>query len=819
MAEKITELSPRQLRRTCDPELFDFGIAEDLLPPRQQGGEEISALLGQERALQAIDLGLSIEGYGFNIYALIPDSADRVSMIQSIIEKKAKEEPVPDDWCYVYNFEDKNKPEALRLPCGMGKQLHADMEWLVRELKQQIQQALSTEACEKEREKIIQQQLKEEETIYTRMSEKASEYNFILQQTQTGVGVVPTIDGEAMTQEQYLKLPYEEKQYLDEKASQLREELNGTMNNIEMIQRKIRKQLSDLEKKSVVSIVEDLTERLKENYANFPQVVKFFSNVQQDILTNISDFKEGDVSAPAGYQGQFAKQIPELAKEQRSEQIFTDRYLVNLIADRSSLQGAPVIFESNPTYRNLIGRIEYQNQFGMLTTNFRLIKPGALHQANGGYLVLEAESLFKNPYAYNVLKRALKNSSIKISDFNEEFSAISTVSLEPEPIPLKTKVILIGEQQIYYYLSEMDNEFRELFKVQADFNTTIEGTEENIKKYALYLATRCREECLRPLDKTGIARAVEYSFELTSDQTRLSTNFSGVIDLLRETEYWVKRRGGDTITKFDIQRAIDAKIYRSNRIEEELQKLIQNGTLFIDTDGEVVGQVNGLAVLSFGNYSFGKPTRIIARTFMGRKGVTNIEREVNMSGRIHSKGVMILSGYLGGKYAENRPISLSASLGFEQQYEEIEGDSASSAELYALLSSLSGFPINQGIAVTGSVNQRGDVQPIGGLMQKINGYFAVCKAKGFTGKQGVLIPKANVRNLMLGEEIIEAVKEGKFHIYPVETIDQGIEILTGKEAGYPLQDGTYPQGSVNSAVSARLEELAENWREYEKRDD
>jgi predicted ATP-dependent protease len=355
--------------------------------------------------------------------------------------------------------------------------------------------------------------------------------------------------------------------------------------------------------------------------------------------------------------------------------------------------------------------------------------------------------------------------------------------------------------------------------VQADFNTTIEGTEENIKKYALYLATRCREECLRPLDKTGITRAVEYSFELTSDQTRLSTNFSGVIDLLRETEYWVKRRGGDTITKFDIQRAIDAKIYRSNRIEEELQKLIQNGTLFIDTDGEVVGQVNGLAVLSFGNYSFGKPTRIIARTFMGRKGVTNIEREVNMSGRIHSKGVMILSGYLGGKYAENRPISLSASLGFEQQYEEIEGDSASSAELYALLSSLSGFPINQGIAVTGSVNQRGDVQPIGGLMQKINGYFAVCKAKGFTGKQGVLIPKANVRNLMLGEEIIEAVKEGKFHIYPVETIDQGIEILTGKEAGYPLQDGTYPQGSVNSAVSARLEELAENWREYEKRDD
>ncbi|MBM3241945.1 hypothetical protein FJZ31_37210 [Candidatus Poribacteria bacterium] len=455
----------------------------------------------------------------------------------------------------------------------------------------------------------------------------------------------------------------------------------------------------------------------------------------------------------------------------------------------------------------------------MLTTNFSLIKPGALHQANGGYLILEAESLFKNPHAYNVLKRALKTSSIKISDFNEEFSAISTVSLEPEPIPLKTKVILIGEQQIYYYLSEMDSEFRELFKVQADFNTTIEGTEENIRKYALYLATRCREERLRTLDKTGIARAVEYSFELTSDQTSLSTSFSEVIDLLRETEYWVKRRGGDTITKFDVQRAIDAKIYRSNRIEEELQKLIQNGTLFIDTEGEVVGQVNGLAVLRFGNYSFGKPTRIIARTFMGRKGVTNIEREVNMSGRIHSKGVMILSGYLGGKYAENRPISLSASLGFEQQYEEIEGDSASSAELYALLSSLSGFPIKQGIAVTGSVNQRGDVQPIGGLMQKINGYFAVCKAKGFTGKQGVLIPQTNVRNLMLREEIIEAVEAGKFHIYPVDTIDQGIEILTGKEAGYPLQDGTYPQGSVNAAVSARLGELAENWREYEKRDD
>ncbi|MDZ7262313.1 MAG: Lon protease family protein, partial [candidate division KSB1 bacterium] len=480
-------------------------------------------------------------------------------------------------------------------------------------------------------------------------------------------------------------------------------------------------------------------------------------------------------------------------------------------------QGAPVVVESNPTYHNLIGRVERQVHLGALITNFTMIKPGALHQANGGFLIVEAEQVLRYPFVWQTLKRCLKNREIKIADLAEEYSFVSTQSLEPEPIPLDVKVVLIGDPQIYYLLYNLDQDFQELFKVKADFNIQMERTPENMQKYAMFIRSRCKDENLLHFDRGAIARIVEYGSELVGDQTKLSTRFADICDLAREASFWAQKNGHQIVCREDVQRAIDAKIYRANRIEERLQELIEEGTIFIDVKGEVVGQVNGLSIMNLGDYMFGKPSRITARTYIGRSGVIDIDREVKMSGPIHNKGVLILSGYLHGKYGHNKPISLSASLVFEQLYEGVEGDSASSTELYALLSSLSGFPIKQGIAVTGSVNQLGEIQPIGGVTQKIEGFFDVCKAKGLTGEQGVLIPTANIKNLMLRQEVIEAVKAGQFHIYPVSTIDQGMEILTGKEAGQLQPDGTYPEGTINWAVDKRLTEIAECLKEHKEK--
>ena len=507
-----------------------------------------------------------------------------------------------------------------------------------------------------------------------------------------------------------------------------------------------------------------------------------------------------------------------------------EQYAVNVIVDNSETTGAPVIIESNPNYHRLLGRTERQAQFGALVTNFTMIKPGALHRANGGYLVLEAENTLRNPFAYNALKRAMKDKEIRITDLAEEMSIISTITLEPQPIPLDVKVVLIGSPMLYYLLESYDEEFGELFKVQADFDMQMERTDENIRQYAQFLKMHCDAENLPNFDRSGVARMIEYSVELTRDQTKLSARFADICDMVRESAYWAHQNGDgfDTasptqpkglITRADVQKAIDEKIYRSNRIEEYLQEMIERGQIFISTEGEVVGQVNGLSVMSLGRYAFGKPSRITARTYMGRGGVTNIEREVRMSGPIHNKGVMILSGYLNGTYGQDKPISMSAQIGFEQLYEGVEGDSASSTELYALLSSLSGFPIKQGIAVTGSVNQHGEIQPIGGVTEKIEGFFEVCKAFGLTGEQGVLIPKSNVTNLMLKPEVIDAVRDGKFHIYPVETIDQGIALLTGKEAGERKEDGTYPEGTVNWAVEEQLAEYAENIKQFEAKEE
>jgi lon-related putative ATP-dependent protease len=805
MSSKIQELSPNELRYRCDESQFDFENTENL--PSLEG------MIGQERALRSIDFGVSIQSPGFNIYAMGPTGSGKTSVVIEQLQERAKQLPTPDDWCYVQNFSELHKPKYLRLAAGKGVELRNDMDRLVEELQRDIPQALESEDYENERNRITQELQRRRTAEFSKLDQTARERGFTLQRGPSGVLLVPLVEDKPMTPEQYSQLSEEEKAKIEEKGQGLQMEFTNTMRAIQAIEREGRNQLTELERNIAMFAVGHLIDELREKYADFPDVTGYLNEVQKDVIENVSDFKP----APPEGQQTFPFMVPRVSFE---------KYTVNVIVDNSQTKGAPIVLESNPAYHRLIGRIERLAQFGTLVTNFTMIKSGALHRANGGYLILEVDDLLRNPFSYNALKRTMKDKEIRITDFAEELSLISTITLEPQPIPFNVKVVLIGNPLFYYLLEEYDEDFAELFKVQADFDVQMNRTDENMRRFAQFLKMHCEKENLPHFDKSGVARMIEYSAELTSDQTKLSARFADICDMVREAGFWASQThprplprgesGNGFITRQDVQKAIDEKIYRSNRIEERIQEMIERGQIFISTDGAVVGQVNGLSVMSLGKYMFGKPSRITARTYMGRGGVTNIEREVRMSGPIHNKGVMILSGYLNGKYGQEKPVSMSAQIGFEQLYEGVEGDSASSTELYAILSSLSEIPIKQGIAVTGSVNQRGEIQPIGGVTQKIEGFFGVCKAFSLTGEQGVLIPKSNVTNLMLKEEVIKAVREGKFHIYPVETIEQGIEILTGREAGERQEDGKYPEGTINWAVEEKLAEFAEGMKKHEE---
>jgi lon-related putative ATP-dependent protease len=537
-------------------------------------------------------------------------------------------------------------------------------------------------------------------------------------------------------------------------------------------------------------------------------VISYLEDVQKDVVDNIHDFtqqKSGNNNN--GQRKVLGMTIP-------VGQPSFNKYKVNLIVDNSKTEGAPLIVEHNPTYPNLIGRIDRQVRFGALTTDFTMIKAGAIHKANGGFLIVDAESLLRKFLSWEGLKRVIEDKEVRISEVAQELSLFSTVSVEPEPIPADLKIILIGSPFIYYILHALDKDFQKQFKVMADFDTQMERTEENAYQYAKFICARCIDEDLLHFQNSAVAKVVEHSSELVGDREKLSTRFIDIVDIVREASYWAGQKGKDRVYAEDVKQAIEEKIYRSNRIEKRIQELIEEDTIMVDTEGAIAGQVNGLSITQLGDHIFGRPSRITARTSLGNDGVVNIEREAKMSGRIHDKGVLILSGYMNGKYAKDKPISLSASICFEQSYSGVEGDSASSTELYALLSSISDIPLKQNIAVTGSVNQRGEIQPIGGVSQKIAGFFDICEAKGLAGDQGVMIPEKNIKNLMLREDIVEAVEEGKFHIYPVSTIDQGIEVLTGTEAGEVQEDGTYPEGTVNCIVDTRLREMAEKLKQY-----
>lgn len=796
MSNDNRKVAPEKLRWVCDPEQFDFTTTAEI--------PELEGAIGQERALKSIDFGLGMQVNGFNLFLAGETGTGRSSTILNLLKKRSKSEPPPLDWCYVNNFKAPDNPVCLSLPAGRGSELADDMKELLDGVRNVIPKALDSKEYETNKAAILEEYQEKNGALFSRLEQDAAEQGFALQRTVSGLVMVPQKEGRNYTQEEYDALIDEEKHKLDEAGKQLTEKLNDVLRQVRENEKATKEELAKLDRDLGLAAVGHHIEPLKEKYAAFPKVIDYLNAVQEDVLINLEDFKE---------QPPQQSPIPGL-KLPRQEPSF-ERYAVNVLVDNKGAEGAPVVFEPNPTYNNLFGRIEHVMQMGgAATTNFTLIKPGALHRANGGYLIFDAREVLINPFAWDALKRCIRNAEIKIEDVLEQYRFMTFVSLKPEPVPLQAKIIMIGSPWIYYLLFYLEPDYRKLFKVKADFDSRIARTPEIMKDYALFVANHCRTENLLPFDRSGVAGLLEQSARLVEDQEKLSAQFMEIVDLIREASYWAGKEGSSIVTREFVRRAVEEKVYRSNRIEERMQELFDEGTILVDTSGGEVGQINGLSVITLGDYTFGRPSRVTARVYTGRGGMVNIEREVKLSGPIHDKGVLILTGYMGGKYAHDKPLSFSASICFEQSYEGVEGDSASSTELYALLSSLSGVSLKQGIAVTGSVNQLGKVQPIGGVNYKIEGFYAVCKAKGLTGEQGVLIPKSNERHLMLKDEVVEAVKAGQFHVWSVETIDQGIEILTGVPAGERREDGSYPEGSINFLVDKRLHEFGESMKKF-----
>ena len=793
-------LTPEDLYKRCDPKFFSFRTTEDLPP--------LDGIIGQQRALDAIDFGLKLQSSGFNIYVLGDSGTGKTSAIRSFISKKADTEIVPPDWCYVYNFRDSADPIAIWLEPGRGIEFQKDMQELIDHLKVEIPKIFESKEYKKQRNVVTEEIQKKQKELFEALEREAESKGFKIKAAMGGFSLLAIgKSGEPLTEEEFNSFDPKEKEALRENGKYIQERLDEVMRTLKREEKANGERLNELERSAALSVLGHLVEDLRNKYTNNEKLLAYLDAVQEDILANVEDFKASTEETPA-------PPLPFL-KMQKQEPDFT-RYSVNALVNNGKQTGGPCVFESNPTYYNLFGRVEHKLQFGAAVTDFTMIKAGSLHLSNGGYLVVNALDLLRNIFSYDALKRAIKNAEVKIEDVWEQYRLITTTTMKPEPIPLDVKVILIGSPEIYYLLFGLDEEYRELFKVKADFDSRMERTDENILKYAGFVSTKAREERLLPFDASGVARVVEYGSRMAEHQEKLSSKFSDVSNLIRESHYWAKKMDTDVVSGTHVEKALDEKIYRHSRIEDRMREGIAEGTLIVDTSGETAGQVNGLAVLDMGDYSFGKPSRITTAAYTGKGGVINIERETKLSGKIHEKAVLILSNYLGRKYAAKKPISLSASITFEQLYGMIEGDSATCAELYSLLSAISGVPIRQSVAVTGSMDQNGNVQPIGGVNEKIEGFFDLCRLRGLTGAQGVIIPRRNARNLMLKKEVVEAVGEGKFHIHAIEHVEEGIEILMGIPAGKPGPDGKYPEITLNRLVEDRLTELREAVKKEEE---
>jgi len=776
------KLQAEELKFFCDPLSFEFETTETVAP--------LEGIVGQERAVRSMEFGLSIKHRGYNIFMTGLTGTGKISYAQSLISRIAAKEEVPDDWCYVNNFESPGHPVALRLPPGQGYSFKKDMEELVESLKLEIPKAFAADDYERQKSALFKELQEARGELLEELTRTAGEQGFVLRRTSTGFVSIPLIDGKEISPEEYEKLPSEVREEMENKSAEIQFKALQVMRRIQSAERAIKIKVKELEKRIGLFAVGFQIEELKERYGE--PVAGYLNAVQKDILENLDEFRGGEEEEAVPFPWMRRKGEPGV------------KYRVNLAVDNKDTQGAPVLVETNPTYYNLVGRVEYENRLGMVTTDYGMIKAGSLLKANGGYLILQAREVLTNPGAWEGLKRVLKTREACLENLGEQFSLLAMSTLRPQAIPVNVKVVLIGNPYLYQILYYMDEDFRKLFKIKADFDTEMNLDRQNMTSMASFISTHCQQENLRHFDRTAVARIVEYSSRLADHQRKLSTRFNELVEIIYEADAWAELDGAGVVSGPHVKRAIAEKISRSDKYEQKLQELLAEGKILLDLEGEKIGQVNGLSVQNSGDYAFARPSRITAVTYLGRRGIVNIEREIRLSGQIHDKGVLTLGGYLAHKFAKERPLSLSASITFEQLYGGVEGDSASSTELYALLSSLADLPVRQDLAVTGSVNQWGEIQPVGGVTLKIEGFFKSCRLKGLTGRQGVIIPVQNISNLNLADEVVEAVSAGQFHVYPVASVEEGMEILTGVPAGR-AEDGNYPPDSVFGRVARKLE--------------
>ena len=784
------ELSYKELKNICNPNTFKFETTDEL--------DGLDSIYGQDRGIKALEFGLSIDSKGYNLYLEGPSGVGKTMYTKKYVSKLASKKKTPDDWCYIYNFDVPNEPVAVSLAAGLGKEFKADMDSFIDDINKDIKSTFRNEDFEKQKA-LMQNKFEQKRTaLLEKLNKESMKSGFEVKATNNGVYMMPVINGKAIEEEEFNKLDDDVRRTFEENSAVVQDQIIEAINQIKVLEKENNKKIEEWQSNIALLTINAHINPIKQKYKKYKKVTTFLDNIKTDILKNMNLFIQ---DSPSTNSNQPNKQEP--AKPWLN-------YRVNLFVDNSNLEGAPVIMDSNYQYHNLFGKLEYENQYGMLKTDYTMLQPGLLHKANGGYIILQASDLLSNQICYDALKKALLVKELHIENNMEQRSYMVMISLKPQAIPLNVKVLLLGDASIYHALLALDPEFKKLFKIKAEFEESAPRTDANILKLANFVHSFSKKEGMLPLDKGAMAKIVEYASRLCDDKEKLSTRFNEIGEIISESSTWAKISKKKIVTADFIDKTLSERIDRIKKYDSRYLEMIKDDTLLISTSGFETGVINGLTVMTIGDYTFGKPSRITANTFMGKSGVINVERETDMSGPSHSKGVMILSGYLGETFAQEFPLSLTASLCFEQLYNGVDGDSASSTEAYAILSSLSDIPINQSIAVTGSVNQKGFIQPIGGVNEKIEGFYQVCKERGLTGEHGVIIPIQNVRNLHLSNEVIESVKEGKFHIFAISTLDEGIEILTGVPAGKKNKYGKYPAGTIKYLAYEKLKQYNEN---------
>ena len=788
---KKNELTYKQLKNLCNPNIFDFETTEEL--------DNEGLVYGQERGINALQFGLNIKAKGYNLFIEGPAGVGKTMYSKQYVSDIASKQKTPDDWCYIYNFDNPNEPIAVSLPAGEGKVFVQIMETFIDDVKKYLKKTFNNDDFEKEKTLIKQKYEERREKLLDNLNKETLKHDFQVKTAPNGIYMLPVYEGKALDEAEFERLDDTIKQGYEEKSNIVQEQIMQVIGQLKIIEKESEQKIDEWQSNIALLTINSYINPIRSSYKKNTKLVSFLDNVKKDILKNITHFINEDNCPHPSPQGT----KPETVKPWLN-------YRVNLFVDNSNTVGSPVIMDSNYSYQNLFGRLEYENQYGMLRTDYTMLKSGIIHKANGGYLILQAQDLLTNQFCYDTLKKALLVKEASIDNNMEQRSSTVMISLKPEPIPLNLKVLLIGDANIYHALLSLDPDFKKLFKIKVEFEESAPRNTENVLRLAKFVHSYCEKEGCLPLDKSAMAKVVEFASRLSDDKEKLSTHFNEIGEIVSEASTWAKLSRKKLITADYIDKALKKRIERIKKYDQKYSEMIEENTLLIDTEGYKTGEINGLTVMSIGDYTFGKPAKITANTYMGKTGVVNVERETQMSGPTHAKGVLILRGYLGEKFAQDFPLSLTASLCFEQLYNGVDGDSASSTECYAILSSLSGIPINQSIAVTGSVNQKGHIQPIGGVNEKIEGFYNICKKRGLNGEQGVMIPIQNVRNLHLSDEIIENVKNGKFHVYAISTIDEGIEILTGVPAGKQNKEGKFPSGTINYLVYEKLRKYFEN---------